>query len=98
MKLSDDYALGAGIAAAILNQNFLSLLLTKGVLNRDEVFDLLETTLLSLEQLQSHFAAAPRRQEFEGHLKAARFQIEDIRIALNTRHPLNPYRDQGSAS
>ncbi len=90
MKLSDDYAPGTAIATHALNQNLLSLLLTKGILNRGDVFELLETTLLSLEQLQSHFAAAPKRQKFEGYLKAARFQLEATRIALNIRHPSNP--------
>jgi hypothetical protein len=94
MKLSNDYSFGAGIAAALLNQNLISLLLTKGVLNRGEAFELLDTTLLSLEQVQSHFAAVSRRQEFEGHLKAARFRIEETRIALNIRHPSNPRPDQ----
>jgi hypothetical protein len=87
MKLSDDYIPGTALAASVLNEKLLSLLLTKGTLNRGEVFELLETTLLSLEQLQSHFAAVPKRQKFEGYLKAARFQLEATRIALNIQHP-----------
>jgi hypothetical protein len=98
MQLSKDYSVGAGIAAALLNQNLISLLLAKGVLKRDEVFDLLDTTLLSLEQLQSHIAAASQMQEFEGHLKAARFRIEETRIVLNMRHPSNPHPDQNERS
>jgi hypothetical protein len=89
MKLSDDYVPGVALATFALNERLLSLLLTKGVLNRHEVFELLETTLLSLEQLQSHFSAALKWQSFEGYLKAARFQIELMRLALNTRHPPN---------
>jgi hypothetical protein len=49
-----------------------------------------ETTLLSLEQLQSAFAAGRSQQEFEGHVKAARLRIEEIHIALDIRHPSNP--------
>ena len=94
MKLSKNYTLGSALAASALDINLLSLLLKKGLLTRDEMFELLETTQLSLEQLQSHFAALSRRQEFEDHLKAARFRIEEIRIILDKRHPTNPPRDQ----
>ena len=90
MKLSNDYSLGSAIAASALDFNLLSLLITKGLLNRDEVFELLETTLLSLEQLQSAFAAGRSQQEFEGHVKAAELRIEEIHIALDIRHPSNP--------
>jgi hypothetical protein len=92
MKLSDNYTLGTALAASALTDRLLSLLLIKGLLSREEVFELLDTTLLSLEQLQSHFAAAPSRQSIEDHLKAARFRIEEIRIGLNIRHPSNPHQ------
>jgi hypothetical protein len=94
MKLSKNYTLGSALAASALDMHLLSLLLKKGILTRDEMFELLETAQLSLEQLQSHFEASPTRQEFEDHLKAARFRIEEIRIALNIRHPSNPHQDQ----
>ena len=94
MKLPENYSFGSAIAASVLNDKLLSLLLMKKILSREEVFDLLETALLTLEQIQADFAVASRRQQFEDHLRAARLRIEEIRIALDIRHPSNPHRDQ----
>jgi hypothetical protein len=93
MKLSENYTIGAGFAASVLQEGLLSLLIVKGIVSRAEAFDLVDSSLLSLEQLQAHFAALPRRQQFEDHLKAARCRFEEMRITLNKRHPQYPLQD-----
>jgi hypothetical protein len=90
MPLSKNFAPGAAIASACMSENLLSLLFQKGVINRGEMFELLETTLLKLEQLQADFAVSPKNAEFQSQLQAARSVIESTRITLKTRHPSNP--------
>ena len=54
MKPTDLFQ-GAAIASILLHQQLLSLLILKGLFNREEILEHLDSTLLAAEEMQSKF-------------------------------------------
>ena len=87
MKPTKDLFQGAAIASILLHQQLLSLLILKGLFNREEILEHLDSTLLAAEEMQSNLAAARIGGADELSVPAVRAHLESLRTILEVRHP-----------
>ena len=87
MKPTKDLFQGAAIASILLHQQLLSLLISKGLFNREEILEHLDSTLLAAEITQSNLDAARLRGADELSVPAVRAHLELLRTTLELRHP-----------
>ena len=87
IRMSKDAIPGAAIASLLPHERLLDLLIEKKILSREEIFEYVESVLLSAEELQSSLDAEGSRAARELSLRAVRSHIEGIRLALEVRHP-----------
>jgi hypothetical protein len=87
MKPPKDLFQGAAMASILLHQQLFSLLISKGIFNREEILEHLDSTLLSAEILQSHLDAAKLGGADELSVPSVRAHLESLRTTLEARHP-----------
>jgi hypothetical protein len=83
MKPSKDLFQGAAVASILLHQQLLSLLILKGLFNREEILEHLDSTLLAAEEMP----AARIGGADELSVPAVRAYLESLRTTLEVRHP-----------
>jgi hypothetical protein len=93
MKPSKDLFQGAALASILLHQQLLSLLILKGLFNREEILEHLDSALLAAEEMQSNLAAARIGGADELSVPVVRAYLESLRTTLEIRHPSTGHVD-----